>query len=259
MQNINNTSRRTKNRFRPTLERLESRQTPVVGAFSPVGSTTNPLYDGVVLINATDGTSSFIGTGTLLIGRTHILTAAHVVTDDSGNKLSGSVDFVFGSGGVQSIPYTAADVTVLPGYNPVQGSNNIVPNDVALIRLTSAAPGSVTAFDLYRNTDEIGKTFTMVGFGETGTGAAGESNNTSGVKRMGTNTFEATGNVVDDPTFFRNLAYDFDDGTSANNEFVNTFGIPSNLGETSGATLIETAVGSGDSGGPGFIHVNGTL
>ena len=253
------TKRNRSKRFLPILEILEGRETPVVGAFSPVGVTTNPLYDGVVLINATDGTNSFIGTGTLLIGRTHILTAAHVVTDDSGNKLSGSVDFVFGSGGGTSIPYSAADVTVLPSYNPVPGSNNIVPNDVALIRLTSAAPGSVTAFDLYRNTDEIGQAFTMVGFGETGTGADGESTNTSGVKRMGTNTFEATGNVTDEPAFFRNLAYDFDDGTTTYNEFSNTFGVPSNLGETSGATLIETAVGSGDSGGPGFINVNGTL
>ena len=96
------TKRNQSKRFLPILEILESRETPVVGAFSPVGVTTNPLYDGVVLINATDGTNSYIGTGTLLIGRTHILTAAHVVTDDSGNKLSGSVDFVFGSGGVQS-------------------------------------------------------------------------------------------------------------------------------------------------------------
>ncbi|MFZ9794428.1 MAG: trypsin-like serine protease, partial [Gemmataceae bacterium] len=245
--------------FVPSLERLESRETPVVGAFSPVGVTTNPLYDGVVRIIAHDGALTFLGTGTLLIGRTHILTAAHVVTSsNSGNKLSGSVDFVFGSGGVQSIPYTADDVTVFPGYSPPGSrSNAIVQNDVALIRLTSPAPGSVTAFDMYRNTDEIGKTFTMVGFGNTGTGAAGATPATYGVKRMGTNTFEATGNGFN-PTYFRTLGYDFDDGTTPYNSITNIYGLPSNLGETSGATLIETAVNHGDSGGPGFIEVNGT-
>lgn len=245
-------------RFLPFLESLETRQTPVVGAFSPVGVTTNPIYDGVVLVNATDGVNDFIGTGTLLIGETHILTAAHVVTNELGEKLSGTIDFVRASG-TQSILYTAADVTVINGYNPDPTSTSIVPNDVALIRINGTVPAGVTGFDLYRDHNEIGQQFTMVGFGETGTGTAGESNNTSGVKRAGTNTFEATGNAIDSNIFFRNLAYDFDDGTTVENVFTNTYGIPSTLGVTSGATLVETAVGSGDSGGPGFIDINGTL
>ena len=75
-----------------SLEFLEDRTVPVVGAFADAPVTLAPQYDGVVLINAVDGANAFIGTGSLLVDRTFILTAAHVVTNDSGTKLSGTID-----------------------------------------------------------------------------------------------------------------------------------------------------------------------
>jgi len=99
----------------------------------------------------------------------------------------------------------------------------------------------------------------MVGFGDTGVGATGQNDATAGTKRVGTNTFEATDNLTEGPAYFRNLAYDFDDGTSAENTFTNDYNVPSTLGVTSGGTLVETAVGSGDSGGPAFFNTSSGL
>lgn len=244
-------------RILPILEILESRETPVVGAFADAPATLAPQYDGVVLINAVDGAQAFIGTGSLLVDRTFILTAAHVVTNDSGTKLSGTIDFVT-AGGTQSIIYTTDDVFIVNGYDP-NDSGNIVPNDVALIRINGTVPSGIQGYDIYRLHDEIGQDFTMVGYGQTGDGATGEIDGSSGTKRFGTNTFEATDNLTEGPAYFRNLAYDFDDGTSAENTFANDYSIPSTLGVFSGATLVETAVGAGDSGGPAFINTSSGL
>jgi hypothetical protein len=239
------------------LEFLEDRTVPVVGAFADAPPTLAPQYDGVVLINAIDGASAFIGTGSLLVDRTFILTAAHVVTNNSGTKLSGTIDFVT-AGGTQSIIYTTDDVFIVNGYDP-NDDNTIVPNDVALIRINGVVPSGIQGYDIYRLHDEIGQDFTMVGYGQTGDGATGETDGSSGTKRVGTNTFEATDNLTEGPDYFRNLAYDFDDGTSAENAFTNDYGIPSTLGVFSGATLVETAVGAGDSGGPAFINTSSGL
>ena len=239
------------------LEFLEDRTVPVVGAFADAPPTLAPQYDGVVLINAIDGASAFIGTGSLLVDRTFILTAAHVVTNNSGTKLSGTIDFVT-AGGTQSIIYTTDDVFIVNGYDP-NDDNTIVPNDVALIRINGVVPSGIQGYDIYRLHDEIGQDFTIVGYGQTGDGATGETDGSSGTKRVGTNTFEATDNLTEGPDYFRNLAYDFDDGTSAENAFTNDYGIPSTLGVFSGATLVETAVGAGDSGGPAFINTSSGL
>lgn len=239
------------------LEFLEDRTVPVVGAFADAPPTLAPQFDGVVLINANDGANAFIGTGSLLIDRTFILTAAHVVTNNSGTKLSGTIDFVT-AGGTQSIIYTTDDVFIVNGYDP-NDDNTITPNDVALIRINGAVPSGIQGYDIYRLHDEIGQDFTMVGYGQTGDGATGEIDGSSGTKRFGTNTFEATDNLTEGPAYFRNLAYDFDDGTSAENTFANDYSIPSTLGVFSGATLVETAVGAGDSGGPAFINTSSGL
>jgi len=213
--------------------------------------TDAPDYDGVVLIKANGG----IGTGSLLIGRTHILTAAHVVTN-AGVKLSGTIEFVTASGPPQSFPYTANDVSVVNGYDP-----DDLRNDVAVIKINGVVPATIRGYDIYRLHDEIGQNFIMVGFGLTGNGTTGAIADTGGSKRIGTNTFEATDTT---PTtegfkFFRNLATDFDNGTSAGNALQNTFDVPSNLGVFSSGTLVETDTARGDSGGPAFLSTSSGL
>ena len=250
--------KKTKTPWRPIIERLEDRTTPVVGAYySDASTTSDSAFNGVVSINFPNG--DLIGSGALMFGGNYILTAAHVVTDDAGQKISGTINFYPNSSNIflPPISFTAADISIVQGYVP--NGRNIVPNDVAVINITGKAPSGITGYELYRSNDEIGKSFTMVGFGLTGNGTDGASPNTTGTKRIGINTFEATGTDVNQPALFKDLVYDFDNGTPAGNRLLNTYSVDSTTGETSSNILIETGTASGDSGGPGFINSNGRL
>ena len=249
--------KKTKTPWRPILERLEDRTTPVVGAYFSDASTTNDsAFNGVVKIELSDGT---YGTGALMFGGNYMLPAAHVVTNSTGQKLPGTIKFYPNSSNIFSTPisFTAADVSIVNGYVP--NGSNIVPNDVAVINITGRAPLGIGGYELYRSNDEIGKAFTMVGFGQTGNGTNGADSSTGGIKRIGINTFEATGADVNQPAFFRDLVFDFDNGTSAGNSLQNIYSVPSTTGVTSSNILIETDSAPGDSGGPGFINSNGSL
>ena len=249
--------KKTKNPWRPVLERLEDRTTPVVGAyFSDASTTSDPAFNGVVKIELSDGT---YGSGALMFGGNYILTAAHVVTNSAGQKLPGTIKFYPNSSNIFSPPisFTAADVSIVNGYVP--NGSSIVPNDVAVINITGKAPSGIAGYELYRSSNEIGQSFTMVGFGQTGNGTNGADSSTGGIKRIGINTFEATGADVNQPALFKDLVFDFDDGTPAGNELLNRYGVPSTTGETSSNILIETDSAPGDSGGPGFLNSNGKL
>lgn len=249
--------KKTQKPCRPILEHLEDRTTPVVGAYFSDASTTNDsAFNGVVKIELSDGS---YGSGALMFERNYILTAAHVVTNSAGQKLPGTIKFYANSSSVVSsnISFTAADVSIVNGYVP--NGSNIVPNDVAVINITGKAPIGIAGYELYRSNDEIGQAFTMVGFGQTGNGTNGANPSTGGVKRIGINTFEATGADVNQPAFFRDIVFDFDNGTSAGNSLQNIYSVQSNTGVTSSNILIETDSAPGDSGGPGFINSNGRL
>ena len=251
--------KKTKNPWQPILERLEDRTTPVVGAYySDASTTSDSAFNGVVRINYPNGDLN--GSGALMFDRNYILTAAHVVTNDAGQKISGTINFYPNSSNIflPPISFTAADVSIVQGYVPV--TSGISPNDVAVINITGKAPSGIAGYELYRSKDEIGQNFTMVGFGYTGNGTTGAvDSNSGGTKRIGINTFEATGNNVGDPAFFRNLVFDFDNGTPAGNELQNDYNVRSTTGVTSSNILIETNFASGDSGGPGFIKSDGKL
>ena len=249
--------KKTKNPWRPILERLEDRTTPVVGAyFSDASTTSDPAFNGVVKIELSDGT---YGSGALMFGGNYILTAAHVVTNSAGQKLPGTIKFYPNSSNIFSPPisFTAADVSIVNGYVP--NGSSIVPNDVAVINITGKAPSGIAGYELYRSSNEIGQSFTMVGFGQTGNGTSGADSSTGGIKRIGINTFEATGADVNQPALFKDLVFDFDNGIPAGNELLNRYGVPSTTGETSSNILIETDSAPGDSGGPGFLNSNGKL
>jgi hypothetical protein len=251
--------KKTKTPWRPILERLEDRTTPVVGAYySDASTTSDSAFNGVVRINYPNGDLN--GSGALMFDRNYILTAAHVVMNSAGQKIPGTINFYANSSSVVSstISFTAADVSIVQGYVPV--TSGISPNDVAVINITGKAPSGIAGYELYRSKDEIGQNFTMVGFGYTGNGTTGAvDSNSGGTKRIGINTFEATGNNVGDPAFFRNLVFDFDNGTPAGNELQNDYNVRSTTGVTSSNILIETNFASGDSGGPGFIKSDGRL
>jgi hypothetical protein len=101
---------------------------------------------------------------------------------------------------------------------------------------------SVPTYDLFFDRNEIGQTFTKVGYGRSGNGIDGDIGSL-GTKRQGQNIYDETGqffesiNVNDEGV----LLFDFDDGTN------NTFG-------NSGIGFQEINSAPGDSGGPTFIN-----
>jgi Ca2+-binding RTX toxin-like protein len=238
-------------------------QTPKPQVSIPSSTTSDPKFlvqpgqgfDGVVRLDG-DGTC----TGALLQDGLHILTAAHCfdINDSTPNlnpdpsKLSIVFDLPSGQKTV-----AVAQIFVHPGYT----AGNDDDNDLAIVRLAQSAPNEAERYDLYTETNEIGKTFTRVGYGVSGTGSKGEIKDEEGsIKRFGSNTYDALGDVYTqvaatlpgEPLKPNNssglqLAYDFDNGTATNDALGRDFGLV-NLG-------VDREVGTsrGDSGGPAFI------
>jgi hypothetical protein len=217
----------------------------VVTTDSPANHVVQPNtgYDGVVQVIVDMGPlGQGFGTGTLLLDRFHVLTAAHVVADDTGQLASTNISVMFNlASGNVVIP--AIQVIIHPDYT----GDPFVSPDLAIITLSQAAPAGVTGFDIYRSTDEIGQVFEFYGYGLSGDGNTGAVL-PYGIKRQGENTFEAYGNQLV-PAFNPNLlAYDFDNGLAANDAFGILLGI-TNLG----LGAAEACGAPGDSGGPSFI------
>lgn len=228
------------------LERLEMRAAPVVGAFAiPPAVPRGGLYDGVVEMVGGGRACS----GTLLYSGRHILTAAHC-----NRPAQDQVRFEMARGA------NPVDIFVnVPAGNPFQivHPSYVTPPrgyDIAVTRLIDQEPGFQQAdrhlvapfgaqrYDLYRSGDEIGQVSTMVGYGNTGTGATGEAGG-GGVKRLGQNHVTKDGSGWMDANPSLGLLTDFDDGTSGTNR----------LGDNLGLGAAEASVAHGDSGGPLFI------
>lgn len=118
--------------------------------------------------------------------------------------------------------------------------------------LAEAAPAEAEQYEIYRGQDEIGRTFTKVGYGRTGIGTEGavKGSNPYILAYFGQNRFDALGEdfygnlVVPDSQ----LLYDFDNGMSERNVFLSSNGL-SDLGLGNK----EVNIAPGDSGSPAFI------
>jgi hypothetical protein len=224
-------------RVRPVLEGLEGRLAPVVGAFAP-GPLAADDFSGVVRIMTSNALETKAGSGTVLATGRHILTAAHLV--DRAFKIE--VEFNFGT--PMEVDYTPSKVIINPGFNSATGAN-----DIAILELPELAPANITRFDIFRDTTELdaGGVFTIVGYGEKGTGTTGAQDETDGTRRLGFNTFDATGealtaNGISEPA--KTLFYDFDSG-QPQDDSLGKLGFPG-LGLGPGEAMST----SGDSGGP---------
>jgi len=210
----------------------------IVTVDDPADHETGAGYDGVCRVFAGDSA----GTGTLLTSGYHIITAAHVVADDFGNALPVDTISVMFNLPEGDLYIQAADVFVHPGWNgnPADGS------DLAIIVLATAAPVTIQRYDIYRESDEIGKVFEKWGFGRSGTGSTGDTLE-GGTERKGQNKWEAN-----DSLFGWSgdcLIYDFDNGKAENDAFGIQFGLnDTGLGDD------EIGAAPGDSGGPSFIN-----
>lgn len=200
-------------------------------------------YDGVVRVSY----GGYYATGSLLFDGRAILTAAHLFEGRTG---SASVSFDT-RGGTQTLG--ATQVLRHPGYD-AQGNN-----DLAIVWLSGPAPTAAPRYDLFRDGNEIGQVFTLVGYGRTGAGSTGASGSEGGspVRLQAANRFDADaaalksylGSVMGwTPLAGTQLIADFDSGTPANDALGRLIG-RDDLGQGGNEGLIA----QGDSGGPAFL------
>ncbi|MGB7158523.1 MAG: trypsin-like serine protease [Tepidisphaeraceae bacterium] len=187
-------------------------------------------------------TGSLFGSFTLIAPQ-WALTAAHVV-DTDGDGLVSDETIANDTLRIGSQSRTAAEVIVPTGINGNRGWNGDINAgfDIALVRLTTPFTG-ITPASIYTSFQELGKTVTQVGFGQSGTGKTG-STGASGTKRAGDN-------VVDQLKLFSNgataLIWDFDEPSPRTSP---------NFSGSSSPLDMEYLIGSGDSGGGSFIFEN---
>ncbi len=201
-------------------------------------------YDGVVLINH----NGRQGTGSLLYDGRAILTSAHLFDGPRGRVY---VTFETAQG-LKTLE--ASQVQLHPGYD---GAGN---NDLALVWLPTTAPVTATRYELYRESDEIGQTFALIGYGQVGLGSAGSRPNLLPypVRLKAYNRFDADAATLKhhlgaamswEPTADTQLIADFDNGYAAHDALGLLIG-QVNLG----LGHYEGFIAPGDSGGPAFIQ-----
>ncbi|MDC0832237.1 hypothetical protein AY599_27520 [Leptolyngbya valderiana BDU 20041] len=238
----------------------------------PTSNADDPTYvvepgngfDGVVEITDAEGGTC---TGTLLTTGRHILTAAHCFnTEDGAANLDPdtgnyTVAFDLPDG---RVTLDVSRIFVHPAWTADLASNN----DIAIIELAETAPNDADRYDIYTATDEVSQVGVKVGYGGKGTGTEGQLSldpdidpddigDDSGIKRSGQNRYDALtdilNSVLGEPFETEilsetQLAYDFDNGTEANDFFGTYFDIAD-----TGLGAQEVNSTRGDSGGPTFI------
>ncbi|MDO4584168.1 MAG: hypothetical protein Q4D62_08715 [Planctomycetia bacterium] len=188
------------------------------------------------------------GTGSLLTTGRHVLTAAHVVTDEAGNPVSTVVVTFNTPEGQISVAGRALII-----HQDWTGSGTL--GDLAIIELEENLTGRVETYDINRDGSlDVGSVFTRYGYGLYGTGEEGVEA-WDGQKRTGQNKWEALGSDLMGHGYQVTapgdniLVFDFDDGTEANDTLGRVLGI-----HDLGLGIWETNSTSGDSGGPCFVN-----
>ena len=242
------------------LESLEDRRLLVVGPALPTGVGNG--FDGVVeIVNNFDGS---VCSGVLVDSHRHILSAAGCFDTDSDRQVDNApgaddftVNFVVDGGG------SAADFSFQVSSDDVQLPSTwlgieIGGSDVAVAELPALAPFRAEASGIFRSTTQIGRQFTVVGFGDSGDGTDGAQGN-AGVRRSGVNRYDGSGSILNAPTSpvrndFRGvitsiLVSDFDNGTTIDTGSL--FLGSNNQGQN------ESFEAPNDRGAPGFLEVDG--
>lgn len=240
----------------------------------------NPSYNGVVSLIMDEGAAgSFICSGTLLNDRRSILTAGHCVSHGAGtpNPISTTAYFNM-QADPDSVTYldpasTAISVSqyfVDPDYT----GEVIDQNDIAVLRLSQAAPDWAISYGLYDGGDLTGTDFNIAGYGaRSDVGGALGADLSPGRLRQGDNRYDFRLGDPDfggffTPDFFgedpsTQIAYsylsDFDNGLSANDASCRlaTDGLglaPSPKYCNLGLGALEVGDAGGDSGGPEFVN-----
>jgi len=244
----------------------------VAGGGNPAFFANASRYNGTVaLIMAYSNGDRFICSGSLMADRQSILTAGHCVSGGAGtaNPVSTTAYFYNGTDpdyiitGAQSTAIAVSDYFVNAGYS----GEVIDQNDIAVLRLSQAAPLFATSYELYTG-NASGQNFNVTGVGarSDGGGMVGDNLGT-GRKRQGDNLFDfALGDEGIDGTLDflgetgveidNVLLSDFDNGLDDNDAsciITGAVGVTSTRYCNLGRGAMEAMTAGGDSGGASFI------
>ncbi|MBD8546416.1 trypsin-like serine protease [Sphingomonas sp. CFBP 8760] len=244
----------------------------VAGGGNPAFFANASRYNGTVaLIMAYSNGDRFICSGSLMADRQSILTAGHCVSGGAGtaNPVSTTAYFYNGTDpdyvitGAQSTAIAVSDYFVNAGYR----GEVIDQNDIAVLRLSQAAPLFATSYELYTG-NASGQNFNVTGVGarSDGGGLVGDNLGT-GRKRQGDNLFDfALGDEgIDGGLDFLGengaeidnvLLSDFDNGLDDNDAsciITGAVGVTSTRYCNLGRGAMEAMTAGGDSGGASFI------
>jgi hypothetical protein len=259
---------------------------PVTDGGDPIYWASSPGDSGIVHLVMDYGPTigAFICSGALLSDRQSILTAAHCVSDGAGtaNPLTTTVYFQPANGlapgtRIQTnlVPAPGVETRLVTGYSvhPLYTGQVIDQNDIAVLRLDSAAPVHANRYGIYGG-PLTGLGFTVHGYGALGDGATGRNNFTARLRngdnrydfRFGDPDFGAGywNGAFDNPslpaaTIEYSYVSDFDNGLAANDATCRLAADPDfNLSGpkwcNTGVGAREVGVAGGDSGGPNFIN-----
>ena len=252
----------------------------------------NPIYkpaankSGVVALIMTYANGQrFICSGSVLADGMSIATAAHCVSSGAGtaNPVSTTAYFFKGDAD-QRTPFQTGGVAIgVSNYyvNENYTGEVIDQNDIAILRLKSAAPASADRYALHTPTDLTGTVFNVAGYGQRSTVGGAQGNTPpagarTGFLREGDNRYDyAWGNSVfggfftDEDSFGENFfgfadvefsfVSDFDNGAAAQSMAYRICAAVS--GAAACAPFIDNGLGArevniagGDSGGPGCVN-----
>src|SRR5574344_2212521 len=209
---------------------------------SVYSTSISDFYSGILKIG--DGYS--YGTGNLLYDGRSLLTAAHVFDGRNYDNLK-----IYLYDGVKNFTLNAK-VTIYKSYD-----RKNLNGDLAILTFNTNFSNSYNRYDIYRDSDELYKTYTAVGYGDVGTGLSGDLDLNQIYKLKTTNTFDSDLKTLIDysnrklswsPIKDAILISDFDDNTY----LTDIIGYLSNKTHL-GTGISEGTIASGDSGGAAFI------
>jgi hypothetical protein len=271
-------------------------QTPTSDVGPPPSNTIgggNPIYKPsanksgtVALIMTYANGDRFICSGSVLGDGMSIATAGHCVSGGFGtpNPVSTTAYFFKGDPDERTPFQIGGKQIDIAKYivNPNYTGEVIDQNDIAILRLKSAAPRSAERYELFTPTDLTGTTFNVAGYGTRSTVGGAQGNTPpagarTGYLREGDNRYDyAWGNPLFQGFFtdrdtngenffgFADVEFsyvsDFDNGLAAQDQsrrIANALG----LGPIGNVFFADTGIGArevgvagGDSGGPGFVN-----
>ena len=196
------------------------------------------------------GNGVFTGT---LIAPELVITSAHVVAGAAPASITFNLNF----GGELTHRIAAVEVIVNPGYHGFKGFQYGGQTDLALVRLREPAPAGVPIYGIYSDELPQGAVLNLVGYGATGTGAAGVLRGANAAERhAGQNVADCFAYTVG----VDNCGIAAFVGNGPRAIYLFDFDRPDGSKGLVGGTSLgpeEVTLATGDSGSPAFVQVNG--